>query len=59
MKTQVWTDPILDEIHAIREEMARESDYDLEKLVARLQESQKRHGDRVVTRHPKRLGENR
>ncbi|MCC6153640.1 MAG: addiction module protein [Candidatus Hydrogenedentes bacterium] len=50
-----WTDPIVDEIHEIRRKMAEEAGYDLDKLVARLQESQKRHGDRVVTRPPRKL----
>ncbi len=55
MTTKTWTDPIVDEIHRIREEIAKEADYDLHKLVARLQESQKRHGERLVTlpRRPK------
>ncbi|HRI87084.1 MAG TPA: hypothetical protein PLJ47_04800 [Candidatus Hydrogenedentes bacterium] len=55
MKTKQWTDPIVDEIHDIRKKMAEESDYDLDKFVARLQESQKLRGDRVVTRPPRKL----
>ncbi len=53
MKTPTWTDPIVDEIHEIRKEMAREADYDVHKLVAQIQESQKRHGNKLVTRPPK------
>jgi len=45
-----WTDPILDEIHAVREELAREADNDLHKLVLRLEQSQQRHGAKLVTR---------
>ena len=56
MTTRTWTDPIVDEIHQIREEIAKEADYDLHKLVARLQESQKRHGDRVVKLPPQQSG---
>ena len=55
MKTTTWTDPIVDEIHAIREEMAKEAGYDLRVLAARIQESQKRHGDKLVTLPPQRL----
>ena len=55
MKTKMWTDPIVDEVHRIREEIAREAGYDLRKLVARLQKSQKQHGNRLVTRTPRRL----
>ena len=57
MTTKTWTDPIVDEIHGIREEIAREAGYDLHKLVARLQESQKRHGEKLVTRPPRLIKE--
>ena len=57
MKTKTWTDPIVDEVHKVREQMAQEAGYDLRKLVARLQESQKLHGDRLVTRPPQRIKE--
>ena len=50
-----WTDPIIDEVHKIREEIAREAGNDLRKLVERLKESQKRHGDRLVTLPPQRI----
>ena len=55
MTTKTWTDPIVDEIHRVREEMAKEADYDLHKLVTRLQESQKRHGKELVSCPPKRI----
>lgn len=57
MKTKIWTDPIVDEVHKVREQLAREAGFDLRRLVARLQESQKIHGDRLVTRPPKRIDE--
>ncbi|MBI2435706.1 MAG: hypothetical protein HYV26_22860 [Candidatus Hydrogenedentes bacterium] len=53
MKTETWTDPIVDEIHEIRKKIAEEAAYDLEKLAARLEESQKRHGDKLVDRSPR------
>lgn len=54
MKTKTWTDPIVDGVHKIREEIAREAGYDVRRLARRLQESQKRHGDRLVTQPPRR-----
>ena len=54
MKTKTWTDPIVDEVHRIREELAREAGHDLKRLGALIQESQKRHGDKLVTRPPQR-----
>ena len=54
MTTRIWTDPIVDEIHRIRQEIAKEAGNDLHTLVLRLQESQKRHGDRLVTRLPRK-----
>lgn len=52
MKTKPWTDPVVDEIHEVRKKMAEEAGYDLDKLAARLQESQKRHGDKLVSHPP-------
>ena len=57
MNTKPWTDPIVEEIRKVREELARESDYDVRRLGRRLQESQKRHGDKLVTRAPRKLGQ--
>ncbi len=52
MKTNQSTGPIVDDIHGIREEIAREAGYDLRTLVDRLQVSPKRHGDRLVIHPP-------
>lgn len=54
MTTRIWTDPIVDEIHRIRQEIAKEAGNNLHTLVLRLQESQKRHGDRLVTQPPRK-----
>ena len=32
----MWKDPIVEEIHAVREQVARECDYDLNQIIARL-----------------------
>ena len=50
-----WLDPIVEEIRKVREDLAREAGYDVKRLGARLQESQKRHGDKLVTRPPQRV----
>jgi hypothetical protein len=44
----MWKDPIVEEIHAVREEIARECDYDIEKIVARLKEKEKENPERLV-----------
>jgi len=54
MTTRIWTDPIVDEIHQIRQEIAKEAGNDLHTLVLRLQQSQKRHGERLVTLPPRK-----
>lgn len=54
MKTKMWVDPIVEEIHKVRDELARETGNDVGRLGARLQESQKRHGAKLVTRPPQR-----
>jgi hypothetical protein len=48
-------DPIVEEIRAIREAIFAEHDYDLRKLGRALQESQKQHGDKLVTLPPRRI----
>jgi len=58
MKTQErWTDPIIDEIHQIRREIVEEAGGTLEALVTRLMKNQERHGERLVTRSPRRTEE--
>jgi len=50
METTTWTDPIVDEVRAVRRALAREFDDDLDRVAAMLMESQQRHGDRLVYR---------
>jgi len=52
MMSQTWTDSILDEIHRVRDGLAREHDYDVAKLVAYLRQQEKKHGRKVVRRAP-------
>lgn len=55
MATKIWTDPIVEEIRKVRRELSREAGDDVRKLGARILESQKRLGDRLVTRPPQRI----
>jgi hypothetical protein len=49
----VTSDPIVDEIHAIREEIARRHDYDLDAIVEALQKASAQSGRHVVTLPPR------
>jgi hypothetical protein len=44
----MWKDPIVEEIHAIREQIAQECDYDIKQIIARLRKHEKEHPDRIV-----------
>lgn len=50
----MWKDPIVEEIHAIREQLAAEHGNDLHKIVAHVKEVQQGHGDKLVSRPPRR-----
>ncbi|MBI2431593.1 MAG: hypothetical protein HYV26_01835 [Candidatus Hydrogenedentes bacterium] len=54
-KKTIWKDPVVEEIHQIREEILREAGGDIHALGRWLMEKQKRYGDKLVTRPPKRL----
>jgi hypothetical protein len=43
-----WEDPIVTEVHRIREQLAAEANYDLEVFIANLQKEQAQYGDRMV-----------
>lgn len=46
----MWTDPIVDEVHRIREEMLAECDGDVHEFVARLKADEQQHCDRLVNK---------
>jgi hypothetical protein len=56
MENDVWKDPIVAEIHAVREQIARECDYDLDKIVERLRARERQHTGRLVSQNPGRSG---
>jgi hypothetical protein len=47
-------DPIIEEIHAVREELARQADYDLEKMVEAARARQAASGLKAVRLPPRR-----
>ena len=46
-------DPIIEEIHAVREQLAREADYDLEKMFEAARARQKASGLQAVRLPPR------
>lgn len=51
----MWKDPIVAEIHAIREQLAKECDYDLKRIMDRLRQNEKEHKERVVHKSVKEI----
>ncbi len=49
----MFNDPIIEELHKIREQIAAESNYDLHEIVESLRRSQRETGREVVTLPPK------
>ena len=47
------TDPIIDEIHAVREALAQEFDYDAEKIAEAARKRQAKSGREAVTLPPR------
>ena len=48
-------DPIVEEIHRIREEIAAKCNYDMEAIVRYMQSRQQESGAKVVRREPRRV----
>ena len=46
----MWTDPIVDEVHRIREEMLAECGGDVHELFARLKVDEQQHPNRLVNK---------
>ena len=46
----MWKDPIVEEIHLVREKIAKECNYDLKKIVNRLRKKEKENRERVVSK---------
>lgn len=47
------TDPIIEELHVIREALAKESDYDAEKIAEAARKRQAKSGRKAVTLPPR------
>jgi len=50
----MWKDPIVEEIHAIREQLAAEHGNDLHKIVAHVKAVQQEYGNKLISRPPRR-----
>lgn len=46
----MWTDPIVDEIHLIREEMLAECGGDIHEFIRRLKIDEQRHPGRLINK---------
>jgi hypothetical protein len=55
---KVWTNPIVDEILEIRQELLEEAGGDLQSLGEWLMKCQERHGDKLVNSSPERASNN-
>lgn len=54
----MWKDPIIEEIHKIREEHAKKFDYDLDKIFADLKKQEFKSGKKFVSLPIKRIKKN-
>lgn len=50
----MWQDPIVEEIHHIREVIAKECNYDLRKIFERLKKNENKHIDRLFSKDDKK-----
>jgi hypothetical protein len=55
--TPLDQDPVVEEIHRIRENIAQSHGYDLDAIVADMQSRQIAHGTQLVRREPKHVTE--
>ena len=49
----MWKDPIVEEIYAIRRQIAKECNYDLKQIVDRLRKKEKKHKERLMFSKPR------
>ena len=50
----MWKDPIVEEIHKVRAQIAKECNYDIKQIIAHLKRKEKEHQERVVEKKPAR-----
>ena len=48
---EMWKDPIIEELHAVRKQLAAECNNDLKAIVLRAMKKQQEHANRLVTPH--------
>ncbi len=51
----MWQDPIVEEIHRIREKHAKKFNYDLHAICEDIRKKQAQSGHKVVSRPPRKL----
>ena len=51
----MYRDPIVDEVRAVRDAIARDYEYDVKKLADALREEQRKSGRKVVHLPPRRM----
>ncbi len=49
----MWEDPIVKEIHVIRENIARECNYDMKRIIEKLKTYQEKYKNRLVIKSDK------
>ena len=54
----MWRDPIVEEIHSVRQKIAEDCNYDFKQIVERLRQREKTHKDRLVSLPPHSIEEN-
>ena len=56
IQTSSFIDPIVEEIHKVRAEMAKEAGYDLHLICERLREAERQHPERMASPRPIPVG---
>jgi len=53
----IQQDDVLAEVRRIKEEIASEHDYDIDRIIGAARKAQEAHPERIVTREPPKLNE--
>ena len=48
----MWKDPIVEEIHKARAQIAKECNHNIKQIIARLRQKEQEHPERVVEKKP-------
>ena len=50
----MWKDPIVEEVHKVREKLAKEANYDIHQLIENMRRREKESNAKVISRVKKR-----